>query len=73
MQLSIRLDGELLARLEKLSKQTGRSKTYYVREALIEKMEDLEDTYMAKRVLARVKSGKAKILTQEEVKAKYGL
>ena len=73
MQLSIRLDGELLARLDKLSKQTGRSKTYYVREALIEKMEDMEDAYMAKKVLTKVKSGKAKIFTQEEVKAKYGL
>ena len=51
--LSVRLGQELEQRLEALAKATGRSKTYYVREALIAKLEDMEDVYMAEMVLER--------------------
>ena len=73
MQLSIRLDEELLKRLEKMSKLTGRSKTFYVREAIINQIEDLEDTYMAEKALKRIQSGKAKVYSWEEVKKRNGL
>ena len=49
MALSIRLPEELEARLEKLSKTTGRTKTYYIREAIEEYLADLEDHYLAQK------------------------
>jgi RHH-type rel operon transcriptional repressor/antitoxin RelB len=64
--LSVRLGEELEQRLEALAKATGRSKTYYVREALIQKLEDMEDLYMAEAVLERIRSGEEKVISAEE-------
>ncbi len=64
--LSVRLPEELEQRLEALAKATGRSKTYYVREALIAKLEDMEDVYMAEMVLERIASGDEKVISAEE-------
>ncbi|MDO9080623.1 MAG: TraY domain-containing protein, partial [Desulfuromonadales bacterium] len=51
--LAIRLDPEIEARLETLAKSTGRTKSFYAREAILEHLEDLEDYYLA---AARIKS-----------------
>ncbi|HUY82276.1 MAG TPA: ribbon-helix-helix protein, CopG family [Acidobacteriaceae bacterium] len=45
--LAVRIPDEIEARLEKLSKLTGRSKSYYVREALKVQLDEIEDTYTA--------------------------
>ncbi len=47
MAVTVRLPDELEKRLNKLAKQTGRTKTYYVRSALQEKLDELEDLYIA--------------------------
>jgi RHH-type rel operon transcriptional repressor/antitoxin RelB len=41
--LAIRLPQSIEQRLEKLAKRTGRTKSYYVREAILQHLEDLED------------------------------
>ena len=41
--LGIRLDTDTEERLERLAKQTGRSKSYYAREAIRTFLEDRED------------------------------
>lgn len=64
--ISVRLGEELEQRLEALAKATGRSKTYYVREALIQKLEDMEDLYMAEAVMERIVSGEEKVISAEE-------
>lgn len=45
--LAIRLPEEIEKRLDVLAKKTGRTKTYYVREAVIDHLEELEDIYLA--------------------------
>ena len=45
--LAVRLPDDVSKRLETLAKKTGRSKTYYVREAVIDHLEELEDIYLA--------------------------
>ena len=45
--LAIRLSPDIEKRLDELSKKTGRTKTYYAREAIIEYLDDLEDYYLA--------------------------
>jgi RHH-type transcriptional regulator, rel operon repressor / antitoxin RelB len=67
--LAIRLDPEIENRLELLAKKTGRTKTFYAREAILEHLEDLEDIYLATQRLKRP----AKTLSAEEVKHELGL
>lgn len=45
--IAVRVPEEIEERLDKLASRTGRSKTYYVREAILRHLEDLEDTYIA--------------------------
>jgi RHH-type rel operon transcriptional repressor/antitoxin RelB len=49
MTTSIRLPEDLDARLEQLATRTGRTKAYYIREAIEEHIADLEDYYLAER------------------------
>ena len=51
MAISIRLSPEDEERLEQLAANTGRSKTFYVREAIHEHLDDLEERYWADRVI----------------------
>jgi RHH-type rel operon transcriptional repressor/antitoxin RelB len=71
--LSVRLPEDIEKRLEALAKATGRSKTYYVREALIQKLEDMEDLYMAEAVLERIRSGEEKTHSLADVERELGL
>lgn len=43
-----RLSEDIEQRLQHLSEKTGRTKTYYAREAIINHLQDLEDYYLAK-------------------------
>lgn len=65
--LSIELPEEIEARLERLAERTGRSKSFYAREAILEKIEDMEDAYLAENVLERVRKGEEKILSAEDM------
>lgn len=67
--LAIRLPKELEDQLEELAKTTKRSKSYYVREALEQYLEDYSDYLKAVAVLEKNK----KIYTLEEVKKYLGL
>jgi RHH-type rel operon transcriptional repressor/antitoxin RelB len=49
--LAVRIPADIENRLEELARKTGRTKTYYVREALTEYLADLEDHYMAEERL----------------------
>lgn len=67
--LVIRLDPDTESRLERLAKKTGRTKTFYAREAILEHLEDLEDIYLAAQRLRRP----AKTYSAEDVKRELGL
>ena len=60
--LAIRLPESIEKRLEKLARRTGRTKTYYVREAILQHLEEIEDVYLAERALERIRSGKARTI-----------
>ena len=64
--LAIRLPIEIENRLNQLAKSTGRTKTYYAREAIIEHLDELEELYIAEQRFLNIKTGKEKILTSEE-------
>lgn len=45
--LAIRLPEDIEARLTALATKTGRTKTFYAREAILEHLDDIEDAYLA--------------------------
>jgi RHH-type transcriptional regulator, rel operon repressor / antitoxin RelB len=56
--LALRLPTKIEKRLTELARKTGRTKSYYAREAILMHLEDLEDAYLAKR---RLKPGRARV------------
>ena len=71
--LAIRLPEEIEKRLDALSKATGRTKTYYAREAILEYLDDLEDVYLAEQRLAELRAGRSSTITLEEARKSYGI
>ncbi len=59
--------------LQRLAEQRGRTANDYVREAILEKLEDLEDLAAAEEVLLRRQKGETETYTLEEVTRKLGL
>jgi RHH-type rel operon transcriptional repressor/antitoxin RelB len=51
--LALRLPLDIEKRLDALAKKTGRSKSFYAREAILRHLEDIEDYHLARRRLAR--------------------
>jgi len=71
--LSIRLDEHLDARLERLARMTGRSKSFYVKQAIEDQLEDLEDLYLAQKVAERVADGRERLTSLEDLARELGL
>jgi RHH-type rel operon transcriptional repressor/antitoxin RelB len=71
MTYSIRLPYEIEERLEILSAQTGRRKSFYVREAILDHLDDIEDTYLAEKRLERLNSGRKQTIPLQEVMKRY--
>lgn len=61
---SIRLPEKLDDRLTQLAAATKRSKSFYIKEALIQYLDDLEDTYIA---LERMSDPDRKFYTTEQL------
>jgi len=71
--LAIRLPEEVEKRLDDLARRTGRTKTFYAREAILEHLDDLEDLYLAEEALARLRRGEEKTIPLEDILSRYGV
>ena len=71
--LAIRLPSEIEDRLEALAQATGRTQTFYAREAILEHLDDLEDLYLAEQRLIDVRSGRSKTHSIDDVERSLGL
>lgn len=49
MAVTVRLKPEDQKRLDSLAKLTGRTKSYYIRQAIEEKLDEMEDLYIAEQ------------------------
>jgi len=66
-------DEELDDRLTRLVQRTGRTKAFYIRQALERQIEDLENIFLADQVMGRVQSGEEKTHEIDEVERDLGL
>jgi RHH-type transcriptional regulator, rel operon repressor / antitoxin RelB len=71
--VSIRLPDDVSMRLQDLAQITGRSKTFYMIEAIREHLDDLEDLYIAEQRLIEIRAGRSQTYTLEEVEQRLGL
>jgi RHH-type rel operon transcriptional repressor/antitoxin RelB len=71
--LAIRLPEGIEERLDVLAKETGRTKTFYVREAILEHLDDMEDVYLAEKRLADIWAGNSKPASLKDVMKRYDL
>jgi len=67
--LAVRLDPDLEARLDAVARRTGRSKSYLAREALRERIEELEDLALVEEALRDDR----KPVSLKELKRQLGL
>lgn len=65
--LAVRLPEDIENRLADLARKTGRTKTFYVRQAIIEHLDDLEDIYLAEKEYEAVLAGTSKLTPLAEV------
>ncbi len=66
--MSIRLDPEIELRLEHLASQTGRAKSYYLRELIEAGLDDLEGFYLANAAMERVRKGQETIFEASDAR-----
>jgi RHH-type rel operon transcriptional repressor/antitoxin RelB len=71
--LAIRLPTEVENRLDALAKATGRTKTFYARQAILEHLDDLEDVYLAEQRLIDVRAGRSSTHSLDDVERDLGL
>ena len=71
--VALRLPDEVSQRLQRLADLTGRSKTFYMIEAIKQHLDDLEDLYLAEQRLIDLRAGKSETVPLEEVMKRYGL
>lgn len=65
-QTAVRIPDDMHERLQKLAKKTGRTATFYIREAIETHIEDLEDAYLAEKALQKLSKGKDQIINSND-------
>ena len=71
--LAIRLPPDIEERLETLARATGRTKSFYARQAILEHLDDLEDLYLAEQRLTELRAGKGGTAPLEDVLKRHGM
>lgn len=71
--LALRLPPEIEARLDALARRTGRSKSFYAREAILEHLDDLEDIYLAEKRLEDLRAGRSRAVPLDEMMKRHGV
>jgi RHH-type transcriptional regulator, rel operon repressor / antitoxin RelB len=71
--LAIRLPASIEKRLDRLAKRTGRTKTFYAREAILRHLEDLEDIHDAEKALEEIYAGRSKTVPLEVAMKRHGI
>lgn len=73
MTTSVRLDPAVEARLDNLAQVTGRAKATVLHELIEQGLDDLEDAVLGAEALKRIREGKEKTNSLNEVITELGL
>jgi RHH-type rel operon transcriptional repressor/antitoxin RelB len=73
MATTIELSSEVERRLASLADCTGRTMDYYVQQIISRGLEEVEDYYLAIKVLERVRQGDETVFSSAEVRNRLGL
>jgi RHH-type rel operon transcriptional repressor/antitoxin RelB len=73
MATSVRLAPDIEQRLDQLAATTGRTKAYYLREIIERGIDDMEDVYLAQKVLEDVRAGRETTSSLEDVEKRLGV
>lgn len=73
MTYSIRLPEGIEKRLEYLASQTGRTKSFYVKEAIVDRLNEIEDIYLSEKRLEDIRSGITQTISLQDVMKRYDM
>ena len=68
-----RFDVEIVEWLTELARRTGRTRSYYIKEAVEEKLVDMELIYLAQSRAEDLRAGRSSTISLDEIGEKYGL
>ena len=71
--LALRLPDDIENRLQNLAEQTGRSKSFYAKEAILKYLEDMEDIFLADKALQQFRDSGEPIISIDELEAELEL
>jgi RHH-type rel operon transcriptional repressor/antitoxin RelB len=71
--LALRLSPEIEARLAELAKRTGRTKSFYAREAILRHLDELEDLYLAESRLEDLRNGRSESIPLSDLLRRHGV
>ena len=71
--LALRLPPEIEARLAELAKRTGRTKSFYAREAILRHLDELEDLYLAESRLEDLRNGRSELFPLDDLLRRHGV
>ncbi|MBA3814019.1 MAG: TraY domain-containing protein [Alphaproteobacteria bacterium] len=69
MTYSIRLPLEIENRLKSLAARTGRTKSFYVKEAIVEHLDEIENIYLSEKRVEDVRAGRTQTIPAVLVKS----
>ena len=73
MSTSVRFSPEIEERLNRLARETGRAKSFYIRQMVEGSIDDVEDCYLAESVLERIRADKEAVHSSAAVRKELGL
>lgn len=73
MSTTIQLDPDIDARLDELARATGRSKEFYLKELILQGMEEIEDAYLGALEAEKVRRGESSTRSLDDVMNDLGL
>ncbi|MEO6562146.1 MAG: hypothetical protein ABIN99_03735 [Nitrosospira sp.] len=73
MEITLQIDPDIESQLDHLVAEYGHNREYWLMELARVGREDLEDSLLADKVMADIRSGKERTYTTEEMERELGL
>jgi RHH-type rel operon transcriptional repressor/antitoxin RelB len=73
VQLSLQINEPQIERLNKLEMLTGRTKSFYITEAINHYLDDWDDVQSAEQTLLNIRSGNEQVVSWEDLKGRNGI